>query len=121
MSGRFLAFEQLPARSSGSQIQRIRGPWQSNGRRGSVAYLTLLRSERNAEQRRNGYADLNWPQRFAGVALNLLDLILRKVKLEKIRLYLIGKKGYVRIRRDEGAGPVPVIGTPGGRAAFFVK
>lgn len=119
--GRFLAFEQLPERSSGSQIDRIRAPWQSNQTEGSTAYLTLLRAEGNTGQRQKGYADLTGLRRIAAIAFKGLDLILRKAKLDKLRLYLIGKRGYVRVRRNSEAGQIPVIGMRGKRAAFFVK
>lgn len=121
VSDRFFAFEQVQAQASGAQTQRIREPWQSNNPSGSVAYLTLLRTEGNTGQRQKGYADLNLPQRFAATAVNLIDLILRKVRLEKLRLYLVGKRGYIRVRRCYDDGQVPIIGTRGEQAAFFVK
>ncbi len=117
-AGRFETAEARP--EGGRQLQRFRNPWQASAT-GRRRYLTLRIARSDRARRRRGWGEISGVELVAARLASLAGQGLDSLPIDGLRLAILGKRGYLRLRQESADGPIPCFGAPGNRGVFHIK
>ena len=83
--------------------------------------MTLRIEQSDGARRRHGWGEISGGELVAARLRSLAGRGLDRLPIDGLRLAILGKRGYLRLRQESADGPIPCFGAPGNRGVFHIK